>query len=846
MNVINVIVNLEKRTIKQKGVNLTSGDYYSTKVVFEFDQEYEGTKICEIAKKEDRDGNNEAIFAETIVNNEVVLGVLAPILDEHGYIKYEDGSDNIYWYDEENEQLYDNNYDESLVSLATLTMLQEESSIFDEEGKYVLEVSLYENNSKLSSAFTELTVKPGMVSIGNTKASKYISVFDTLMNQANEIISDLEEADTTMTTNEAARQSNETTRQNNETTRQSNETTRQSNESTRQSNESSRTSAETTRISNETSRASAETSRASAETARASAETNRASAESTRASNETSRVSAESSRATAETARASAETSRATAETTRVSNESSRQSAENTRESNETTRQSNESSRSTAETARASAESSRASAETSRASAESTRASNETTRQSNEETRQTNETARETRMAAVESKIEELDKTRGHVYGVKRKISSNTSTSWERILDSVGKVANATKNGETVTNDFDSLAPWADIKSCNYDLSTNKIKAWYGDANFKFDGTNGDVFTYIPKTYWKIYQEDGYDYVLLADYQKSGFTEVDGFFTGRYNGSVVSDVLHSYSGLVPTTNKTRAQFRTLANALGSNFSQLDWRYLVLQMLYLVEYADYDSQTKLGKGIQSRRNLQALAAENDTNRAIVSSSSGYFVGQIIRIGTSDGGTQVANERKITAIEAYSENDVTGYALTFDGAAVNIAIGNYVCTMAQTTGQCDDLGMKSGCLNNDGYHSVIYRGIENLFAQIFQFVDGLNIKDHVAYICKDHSQYADNVFVAPYKALSYTNSETSGYTTELGLDVDEPFFRFPTAVGGGSDKYTADYYYQNTGNRVARVGGSFDDGAICGLWSWYFSNVSSAATWYLGCRVLIDNQ
>ena len=450
------------------------------------------------------------------------------------------------------------------------------------------------------------------------------------------------------------------------------------------------------------------------------------------------------------------------------------------------------------------------------------------------------------RIEELEADVDNIETTRGHVYGIRRKITSNSSSAWERLFDSVGKVANATKNGGTVQNDFDTLAPWSEIKSCNYDLTTKKIKAWFGDANFAFDGSNGDVFTHVPKTYWSIYQDNDYDYVLLADYPRAGFMEVDGFFVGRYNGAVVDDVLHTYSGLVPTTNKTRAQFRTLANALGDNFSQLDWRYLVLQMLYLVEYATYNSQSALGNGVMSRKNIKTIVAENNTNRVIVGSASGYYVGQIIRIGTSDGGTQVADARKITAIEAYDDGTVTGSALTFDGAAVNIAVDNFVCTMAQITGQCDSLGMKSGCLNNDGYHSMIYRGVENLFANIWQFVDGINIKDYVAYICKDHSQYADNVFADPYKPLAYTNASSDGWAKTLGLDVDEPFFRFPTEVGGGSSNYMADYYYRNTGNRVALVGGAFYYGANDGLWSWYFSGDSSNANWGIGCRVLIDNQ
>lgn len=452
------------------------------------------------------------------------------------------------------------------------------------------------------------------------------------------------------------------------------------------------------------------------------------------------------------------------------------------------------------------------------------------------------------RLDDIEADIDEIEITRGHVYGVRRKISNNSSSVWERLFDSIGKVANATKNGGTVVNNFDSLAPWSEIKTCNYDLETKKIKAWIGDANFKFDGTNGDVFTHFPKTYWKIYQENDYDYVLLADYPRAGFTEVDGFFIGRYEASLVAadNILHSYSGLVPTTNKTIGQFRTLAQALGENFSQLDWRYFVIQMLYLVEYANYNSQSMLGNGVQSRKYLKTLIAENETNRVVIGNSSGYYVGQIIRIGTYDGGANVADARKITNIEAYDDGTVTGFALTFNGEAVNVAVDNFVCTMAQETGQCDDLGMKSGCINNDGYHSMIYRGVENIFADVWAWVDGINIKDNVAYVCKDHTEYESDKFTEPYKPLAYTNANTNGYPKTLGLDVDEPFFRFPTENGGGTSTYMCDYYYQNTGNRVARVGGFFGNGANDGLWSWSLRNTSSGAYWYVGARVLIDNQ
>lgn len=446
----------------------------------------------------------------------------------------------------------------------------------------------------------------------------------------------------------------------------------------------------------------------------------------------------------------------------------------------------------------------------------------------------------------LNERINIIEQLAGNVYGIRRKITNNSSSEWERIYDSIGKSANATKDGTSVYNDFDNLSIWKDIKSCNYNITNNKINAWIGDANFKFDGSNGDVYTYIPETYWKIYQENDYDYILLADYEKEGFTKINSFFVGRYNGSLVSNVLHTYSGLIPLTNKTRAEVRNLTNNLGSNFSQLDWRYLVLQMLYLVEYANYNCQAMLGNGIHNRKSVTAIVGENNTNQIIVSSSSGFYVGQLIRIGTSDGGSQIANERTITAINPYSSGGTSGYALVFDGEIVNIAINNYVSSMGQKGGQCDSLGMKSGCLNNDGYHSVIYRGIENIFANIWQFVDGINIKNNTMYICKNHSQYVDDVFISPYSSLNYTNINTNGWVRKMGLDTNEPFFRFPIEVFGSSSTYMCDYYYQNTGDRIPFVGGDFNAGAGDGLWSWALNNNSSNRSWNTGCRIFIDGQ
>ena len=122
-------------------------------------------------------------------------------------------------------------------------------------------------------------------------------------------------------------------------------------------------------------------------------------------------------------------------------------------------------------------------------------------------------------------------------------------------------------------------------------------------------------------------------------------------------------------------------------------------------------------------------------------------------------------------------------------------------------------------------------------------IFQFVDGINIKDCEAYICYDPTQYVSDKFEAPYEKLGYVNSKKEGYGKTLGFDINHPLIQLPSEIGGSTTTGTSDYYWCSaTGNRVALVGGYSNVGAGGGLWFWYLSGSSSYAAWYCGARVL----
>ncbi|MBS5858017.1 MAG: hypothetical protein KIC60_05985 [Clostridium sp.] len=452
------------------------------------------------------------------------------------------------------------------------------------------------------------------------------------------------------------------------------------------------------------------------------------------------------------------------------------------------------------------------------------------------------------RLEEIEDDINNISKTRGHIYGIRRKISNNTSSNWERVEDSIGLVANATKNGGEVANDFDNLSPWKDIVSFNLDLETGKKKAYFGDADFKFDGSNGDVYTHIPTFWLKIYEENDYMYILIADYERSGFIKIKEFDIQRYLTGIGEDgKLHSYSGLAGADFKNINQYRTLVKNLGDDYCLMDWRYFAIQCLYLVEYATYNSQSALGNGMASMRHNNgdvALLAETNTNRFVVNTGAGnqFIVGQQVRIGAYDNFPSVI--RTITAINNYEDSNITGKEIVLDGDPIaNISLTTYIWTCVQNSGGCDSLGMKSGCLVNDGKHNVIYRGIESIIGNIFSFVDGINIKDCVAYVCYNPKEYVSDKFESPYEKIGYINSKQEGYCKALGFDINHPLIQLPTEIGANSTSGTTDYYWCTaTGNRVARVGGYSNNGANDGLWSWVLNTTSSNSNWNCGARVL----
>ena len=151
-----------------------------------------------------------------------------------------------------------------------------------------------------------------------------------------------------------------------------------------------------------------------------------------------------------------------------------------------------------------------------------------------------------------------------------------------------------------------------------------------GTANY--GGADGQVMVEIPKFYFKQSFSGNTRSWMISLYELPGFTlhpafvkdgvEVDYRYYSAFEGSMydasaaamtasgsiatdlyaAGDKMCSVAGQWAKTNETRAEYRTMAAERGTGWRQLDY-YLnsAVQLLYLIEYADFNSQAMIGNG-----------------------------------------------------------------------------------------------------------------------------------------------------------------------------------------------------------------------------------------------------
>ena len=144
---------------------------------------------------------------------------------------------------------------------------------------------------------------------------------------------------------------------------------------------------------------------------------------------------------------------------------------------------------------------------------------------------------------------------------------------------------------------------------------------------------------------------------------------------------------------------------------------------------------------------------------------------------------------------------------------------------------TTGQSNALGNRSSnSTHNDKYMS--YRGIENMYADIWEFVDGVNVNNYQFYVNGKYSTFASDVFTGDYivKGPLTVAGANNGLIKRCNVSSDGGFI--PTIVGGSTTTFYGDALWSATGARTALYGGGANNGASAGLGALYVYDASSA--------------
>jgi len=232
-----------------------------------------------------------------------------------------------------------------------------------------------------------------------------------------------------------------------------------------------------------------------------------------------------------------------------------------------------------------------------------------------------------------------------------------------------------------------------------------------------------------------------------------------------------NDVLSSVAGKAPMNYGTRANFRTAAANRGTGWRQQDFDLVsAVQLLYLIEYGSWYSQSEIGPGLTEWYNN--WCPWNKYN-------------PIERTGLSNG-----------------------------TATWNVSNGD----------------------GNKGSY-VSYRWIENPWGHIWKFVDGINVENHVPYVCNDDTNFADNTTIG-YTSLEIILSDSNGWQKTLAQTA-RGFL--PASVGGSSSTYITDYYYQSTSGMIVSLGGDAGIQNAAGITFWSIGGSSSDRMSQLGSRI-----
>lgn len=382
--------------------------------------------------------------------------------------------------------------------------------------------------------------------------------------------------------------------------------------------------------------------------------------------------------------------------------------------------------------------------------------------------------------------------------------------------------ANLTKG-----SDFDKFTMFGGRKRCNV-ADDGSIVAWYGDADYKEDGSMGQVMVYQPKFYYLVCPveydpiDTGIGYHLrkanyyVSEKPRAGFrlhpafydasgNEIDYFLTSAYEGSIYDASASAYLlNDEQVMNTGEDKFSSIAGARPASGSSQNL---------------------------TRQNIEAMAQNRGTNwhGDLIKQVSAEQMLMIIEMGMMNLQTAIA--QGVVSLPWTTGSDTTSSYAAATGSTASLGNG---------TGRAEKTTTYEGGVAKeytvDGKTSVCWRGKENFWGNIWKFVYGINIWGNgkmgggQPYICSDFS-FAESKNSGNYEPAGFTVTNANGYISAMGYSTACDWLFIASECLGNSSLPVGDYTYITVnlnGYRIALLGGSWGNGGGAGGFSWNLNN------------------
>lgn len=381
--------------------------------------------------------------------------------------------------------------------------------------------------------------------------------------------------------------------------------------------------------------------------------------------------------------------------------------------------------------------------------------------------------------------------------------------------------ANLTKG-----SDFDKFTMFGGRKRCNV-ADDGSIVAWYGDADYKEDGSMGQVMVYQPKFYYLVCPveydpiDTGIGYHLrkanyyVSEKPRAGFrlhpafydvsgNEIDYFLTSAYEGSIYDASASAYLlNDEQVMNTGEDKFSSIAGARPASGSSQNL---------------------------TRPNIEAMAQNRGTNwhGDLIKQVSAEQMLMIIEMGMMNLQTAIA--QGVVSLPWTTGSDTTSSYAAATGSTASLGNG---------TGRAEKTTTYEGGVAKeytvDGKTSVCWRGKENFWGNIWKFVYGINIWGNgkmgggQPYICSDFS-FAESKNSGNYEPAGFTVTNANGYISAMGYSTACDWLFIASECLGNSSLPVGDYTYITVnlnGYRIALLGGRWAYGGSAGGFCWNLS-------------------